>query len=1136
MNIIAIIPTHDRPEKFFKSFDSVLSQSLSADKIIVVHEDSDEYPSLIEKNKAYVTKNQRTKSLSGAVNHAIDQIIMNRHVWNINLESTWLALLDDDDWWDDKYLEKCTSIIDNDCNQVVSGIIRYDLNNPGGLKLTIPDSLNSESFLVKNPHIQGSNIFVRMDSFLKSGGFDESLLSCTDRDFNIRLFETKNHSWKKLNEHLVHHDARDEGRISDPMSQRKKDGLTRFGLKHQFRMNKNDWKNFLKISEERFGITPGDMKEKEIFVENKTTITPGKKIHNYNLTIGVTFSNMKLSKQFTGSLRRIFSEWPSKIRLIVCLHKIQIEEITPVLEELEADKFETIIYDESSGFELGKKGLLGPWFTNVKQRTGVSWGRCVLHRRIVENIENDERPLIWIVDEDMRIDRCQNKYSGNIGVDSFIEIISLMEKSKIDVGVGHVIGDPPINEIFTLRTQLVDLHYKNMAEKSNINHKKWSSFNPQEIHHDLSAKRYDHLEFPWGIFSIKGDNKSSLDLIRAGKCLSRPVHSNWRNKEDMDLIVRGGNTIILDPSTLSDWSNIAPLFGNIQTRRGDSLWSFFSQRIASRTRGKEKRKVKWIPFAMPQERESNKNIKHNLENIRGDIIGSMMIKELSLKFPPGCMDENRRKWIKGGWSEDISHKIVEKSRQREARLISSLYRVMTLESYLDSKTSVAEILEHLYHSDYEYELRNDIQKFLDELPSDMIDFRSLQPKIRPRYRIIEARRNLKKYANMENLDVKGDGSEGVVFKQNEKAVKVYHNDISLANNYFDHIKEIDYGSIKCLPDNFEILNIEPYIVSYDWVEGEHPEFQTNAKPWLDLLRESRENMFVYWDLKPLNLILTHENKLTIIDVGDDLKPFNEEDWESMVRKAYLCWRHWDKTNLKELLTKSLRNTDPESFPELRGIEDFREAIDIQDKSDLHDPWFVSIVGRNSGKILDWGCGSGRLTRSIAELGFEIDAYDPIIEYKKKVTANPNINWVDGPKDIGSNRYSVVISNLVLCEIESDDESKEVLNIISKSLESNGKALVTVCHPDSVNVRCSSTIERPPISLNQGKVTYTKIVRSTGRERLEHTRTLEKIREMANSVGLKINQTFNSPGMNIDDCTHTSEYLCIEFIKFGNKKD
>ena len=112
MNIIAIIPTHDRPEKFFKSFDSVLSQSLSADKIIVVHEDSDEYPSLIEKNKAYVTKNQRTKSLSGAVNHAIDQIIINRHVWNINLESTWLALLDDDDWWDDKYLEKCTSIID----------------------------------------------------------------------------------------------------------------------------------------------------------------------------------------------------------------------------------------------------------------------------------------------------------------------------------------------------------------------------------------------------------------------------------------------------------------------------------------------------------------------------------------------------------------------------------------------------------------------------------------------------------------------------------------------------------------------------------------------------------------------------------------------------------------------------------------------------------------------------------------------------------------------------------------------------------------------------------------------------------------------------------------------------------------
>ena len=90
------------------------------------------------------------------------------------------------------------------------------------------------------------------------------------------------------------------------------------------------------------------------------------------------------------------------------------------------------------------------------------------------------------------------------------------------------------------------------------------------------------------------------------------------------MIVRVANTIILDPSTLSDWSNIAPLFGNIQTRKAILYGHFFT--AASRLEVKKKEKS----FAMPQE-NSSKNIKHNLET-RGDIIGSMMLKDI-LKFP-----------------------------------------------------------------------------------------------------------------------------------------------------------------------------------------------------------------------------------------------------------------------------------------------------------------------------------------------------------------------------------------------------------------------------------------------------------------------------------------------------------------------
>ena len=112
LKIIAIIPTHKRNSDFNRAFDSISNQSRPADRILIVHEKEDDYPHLLSGNNIHTTINKRTKSLSGAINHAIDEIIINRHDWKIKPNSTWLALLDDDDWWDTEYLEKCVSLVD----------------------------------------------------------------------------------------------------------------------------------------------------------------------------------------------------------------------------------------------------------------------------------------------------------------------------------------------------------------------------------------------------------------------------------------------------------------------------------------------------------------------------------------------------------------------------------------------------------------------------------------------------------------------------------------------------------------------------------------------------------------------------------------------------------------------------------------------------------------------------------------------------------------------------------------------------------------------------------------------------------------------------------------------------------------
>ena len=1134
LQIIAIIPTHKRNSDFKRAFNSISNQSRSADRILIVHEKEDEYPHLLSGNTIHATINKRTKSLSGAINHAIDEIILNRHDWKIKPDSTWLALLDDDDWWDTEYLEKCVSLIDEQCHQVVAGLTRYDLSNPEGLNLSVPEELQCDSFLIKNPHIQGSNLFVRMDSFLAAGGFDESILSCTDRDFCIRLFENTNHHWKRLNQHLVHHDARKSGRISDPNSKRKNQGIQRFAMKHQFRMNEEQWGEFLRVTQERFGIELDQLDSHTVTGLSKERGTENphfeEEIEHYDLTIGVTLSDLDLAEKFVDSLKKIVLQWPHRMRLVACLHKINPTEIDSIFQKANLTTLELIIYDEKSATELANAGGLGPWFLNEKYRTGVSWGRCVLHRRILDEIGNDNRPLIWILDEDMQLHLCNSSDPNCKGFDSFLMVVWHMEKFGIDVGIGHVIGDPPIHPLFTMRTQLLDLHYSRMKEKSGILRINWSLENLNDIHHDLSTSRFDHLEFPWGLFNVKSNNSDALRLIESGKFSSRPVHSDWRQRPDEDLLIRGGNTIVLDPTSLSEWSNMAPLISNIQTRRGDSIWALYAQRIKGKTVGKEERKVAWLPFAVPQERKNSPILKHDVDSIRGDIIGSMIMRNLSQIFSFNNMEMNRTLWDDGGWEKEFSENVVMDSKLRESRLISSLYRVSALEHHLEHESSVLEIAKEFFHSKMARNIEDEIEKTFTEIPANMSRFRSAQPKIRPLHRIPEAVVKLEKLGYTD-FEIRGDGSEGVVFKKDDLAIKVHHENVQFNNEALNLMGKLPAKSVSCLPNNFKLQYSEPTIISYDWVEGEHPNFETNVGPWLDLLRECKENKFVYWDLKPQNLILTPDDRLVIIDIGWDLKIYNDDDWDSMVRKAYLCWKHWDKINLRELLTRSLRDTEPYHFPELEGIETFRSAIEIQDKSDLHDPWFIELLGENySGEVLDWGCGSGRLTKQIADLGYTIDAYDPNVELKKKATAHPLVNWINGPNDVKEGKYSLAICNLVLCDIESDEEALEVLKIISDSLEQGGHAIVTVCHPDSVDITCTTTIQRPQLSLTNDKITYNKTVRSTGRNRVEHTRSQSFIERLASLVGLTRTREFHSPGINVNDCTPIHEYLGLEFTK------
>jgi UDPglucose 6-dehydrogenase len=248
--VVVIIPTKDRPAKLSRALKSVADQTYRPELVVVVN---DPVKEATEQTATVVSEyadrlpirrivNGHAENVSGAINSGLEFIA--NSMWDP--ENVFVALLDDDDWWERKYLENCAKYArEYGSDWVVSGLIRHDAKNLDGVFQDIPRSLGVSQFLVTNPNVQNSNLFVKANKLIAVGGYDEGLVSTTDRDVCIRLLQSNNIRCSILRNHLVHHDASDDpGRLSHPGSTRKAQGLTAFYRKYSGLMSSDQQTKF----------------------------------------------------------------------------------------------------------------------------------------------------------------------------------------------------------------------------------------------------------------------------------------------------------------------------------------------------------------------------------------------------------------------------------------------------------------------------------------------------------------------------------------------------------------------------------------------------------------------------------------------------------------------------------------------------------------------------------------------------------------------------------------------------------------------------------------------------------------------------------------------------------------------------
>lgn len=623
--IAAIVATCDRVQLLMeRSIPSILQQTRLPDHLIVV---DDSTPKIQKLNQPFVedldipgcvvtyTLNQRTPGAAGAWNTAVYSMLQQAR----SPRDVYLAVLDDDDAWHPDYLEKCISLAtEGDLDMVAAGIRRIESNAVpvGG---SGPNTLCVNDFLVGNPGIQGSNIFLRLETMLRSGGFDEGLRSSTDRDLCIRIADLGAVRYQGLEETLVDHYA-DAGRqrLSSPGSASKIDGMSSFWRKYVGRMSLDQRRDFCERASRLFAWSPPQ--ELAFPVSSQPVekapqmvgpaasphaldqLTPARHAapwvaanaptHSpFALHVGVITTDPATVRPLLEGLALLQGD-PLLARLTVLVLDNGCPEILlgRMLDEVRALGLEVDIIDQRRQQRDASAGVFGSVFVDRPAgQVGIAQARSMLQRYLGDRMVSDPGSVGWVLDDDMRVDNRARSY---------LPWLPLFRSEGIDVLLGAYEGSSPNPPLNGLRVQLVDLLHNltwlktlppeaELPDRSRENQRLRNAFS--DYYYDLSRKHTAHLETPqWLEPEVPGElvrealsrlREQAVELLM-GAPLTRPLVASTPVDplfEARDSVNRGGCTFVLNPQALTDTPNTIIQVQGREARRSDMLWAIVNR-------------------------------------------------------------------------------------------------------------------------------------------------------------------------------------------------------------------------------------------------------------------------------------------------------------------------------------------------------------------------------------------------------------------------------------------------------------------------------------------------------------------------------------------------------------------------------